>query len=181
VTLYFPLILAAVVAILARTPARRPRRVITGAIAAAGCVATVVLFRPFTTLATDVVEQMRVASWPSRLPPGATVAYLGWAGERVQGLPMNFPGEERIHVEVLDGRGGAVDLGAPREGLYYYRSSLCTSTEGRPICDAVEGRYVLEPVDLADLPACPSMDNLAYDRPVVSVGLYRVAGRRGGA
>jgi hypothetical protein len=177
VTLYLPAVLAVVTALAARASVGRARTWLTLATLLAGCVATLATWRPMTTLATDVLEEMRVASWPSLLPAGATVGYLGWAGDRVQTLPRNFPGEERIQLDVLDGRGGPVDLETSGDA-YYFRSSLCTSPEGRTVCDTIERRYELEPVDEAVLPARPSMFNLGYDRPVVTVTLYRVAGRR---
>jgi hypothetical protein len=178
VTLYLPAILAVVTALAVRASLGRARSWLTWGTLVAGGVATLAAWRPMTTLATDVLEEMRVASWPGLLPRDATVAYLGWAGERVQTLPQNFPGEERIHLQALDGRTGQVDLETSGDALYYYRSSLCTSSEGRAFCDAIERRYELEPIDEAVLPARPSMFNLAYDRPVVTVALYRVAGRK---
>jgi hypothetical protein len=174
-TLYVPAILAVVTALAARASLGRARTWLTWGTLVVSCVATLAAWRPMTSLATDVLEEMRVAAWPSLLPADATVAYLGWAGERVQTLPRNFPGEERIHLQMLDGRAGQVDLETSGGALYYYRSSLCSSPDGRAICDSIERRYALEPVDEAVLPARPSMLNLAYDRPVVTVTLYRVA------
>jgi hypothetical protein len=66
---------------------------------------------------------------------------------------------------------------APPEA-YYYRSSLCSTPEGRGPCERLEARYVLRPVDTASFPAIPSMNDLLYDASVVHVGLYRIEGRK---
>ena len=76
----------------------------------------------------------------------------------------------------LDLRTGDRDVADVRlaPGSFYYRSSLCSTDEGRPVCDAIERAHALELVVRHELPARPSMIGMRYDRDVVTVALYRV-------
>jgi hypothetical protein len=75
---------------------------------------------------------------------------------------------------------GPVDVALARGGggcLYYARTSLCASVEGREACEAIERDPRLSPVEegRASFPAAPSFDALPYDRDRVEVVWFRVS------
>jgi hypothetical protein len=59
---------------------------------------------------------------------------------------------------------------------YYVHSSLCTSWEGAPVCEAAERGLVLGAADRATFAALPSSRELPYDAPEVEVWIARVDG-----
>ena len=63
---------------------------------------------------------------------------------------------------------------APTACVYYVHTSLCSSAEGRPVCDAVERRLGLVHIARASFPARPSNEGLPYDRDPVETVLERV-------
>jgi hypothetical protein len=65
-------------------------------------------------------------------------------------------------------------LPPPLSSLYYVRTSLCSSAEGRPACEAIESRMELVPVSRASFPARPSSPLLAYDSDPVETVIARV-------
>jgi len=132
------------------------------------------------TLPTDAREQAWILGQRSELASDASVAFLGSAGPR-----------RRLHLPLYGecGAGGASavqlstdttirDLDMIPTPVVWYRSSLCTTDDGRAYCDAMEARYRLTPIAGADLPALLSMDGLGYEDGTVHVGLYAVEGRR---
>ena len=58
--------------------------------------------------------------------------------------------------------------------VYYFRSSLCSTTDGRPACTRFEAHYNLEAIAEARLAAVPSLTHLNYDSASIPVGLYRL-------
>jgi hypothetical protein len=58
--------------------------------------------------------------------------------------------------------------------LYYVRTSVCSSVDGRPGCEAIESRLVLAPVSRASFPSRPSSVFLAYDSDPVEIVIARV-------
>ena len=57
------------------------------------------------------------------------------------------------------------------------RSSLCSSAEGRPLCDTVEHGIPFERVTADRMPAVPTYLALPYDRSEVEVVVYRALGQ----
>lgn len=128
---------------------------------------------------TDALEAADVLAWRDRVPRGAAVAWVERVGRRVDVLPIYRGYEPLGHDPVLLRGGQALDdLDRVGRQTFYVRSSLCSTPEGRPLCDEVERRYRLERVVDDNLPAVPSMVGLDYASPTVRVGLYRVAGAR---
>ncbi len=114
----------------------------------------------------DSLETTAALDWRQQVK-GQRIAYVGRAGRRVLFLPvyaaLGFD-DQRIH--------GTRDANAPIP-QYYYRSSLCSSDEGRALCADLESRWTLEPVFERTLPARHSQSWLTYSGPV-TVGLFRV-------
>jgi hypothetical protein len=57
---------------------------------------------------------------------------------------------------------------------YYVHSSLCSTLEGRPSCDQVEGRLGLHSVRHVVLPAVADHFTQGYEGEVVDVSISRV-------
>lgn len=140
---------------------------------AAGLVAVSLLTLPtrlpLTRLPTDALEAAFVRELRGTLPTGARVAYLERAGTQLALLPL-YAGER---APLGDGDAG-FDLGTLPPPAYYYRSSLCETASGAPVCAALERSAPLEPVAERTLPALPSMRWNAYASSEVRVGLFRV-------
>jgi hypothetical protein len=60
-------------------------------------------------------------------------------------------------------------------GDYWYRTSICTTAAGRPLCDRLESSVTLTPVVVESLPARPTVAYADYDRSEVEIGLFRVS------
>lgn len=69
---------------------------------------------------------------------------------------------------------------APAPCLYYVHTSLCSSAEGRPACEAIESRLTLTPVARVSLPARPSRESIPYDSDPVETVIARVERVLGG-
>lgn len=123
-----------------------------------------------TRLPTDVREALFVRELRPRLEPGARVAYLERAGSGVARLPL-YQGNERAPLGDADSSFDLRSLPAP---AYYFRSSLCATPQGGPVCAALERDVVLEPVAERALPALPSMRWSAYAGDEVRVVLFRI-------
>ena len=69
---------------------------------------------------------------------------------------------------------------APTPCLVYVRTSLCSTTEGRPACDEIEGRLVLLPIARAAFTGSRDVETFSHDRDTVETvvsRVERVAGR----
>jgi hypothetical protein len=135
-------------------------------------------FRALTMSPTDDLELRALLRWRERLPAGATVSWLLRADNHILAIPLypTDPQGRRLLPHV------AQDVGASLPGgdrSYWYRSSVCSTEEGRAFCERVERGAALEPVVTATYPARWSLSHLPFDRPWVRVGLYRAlpAGR----
>lgn len=131
----------------------------------------------WTKVPTDALEQEVALRWRSELPAASQVAYLERMGRRLLVLPF-YQDAPRVGPSPKILRGGEFVDDLSRQGrmMFYVRTSLCTTQEGRDFCAQIERRYRLERLHEIDLPATPSMVGLGYDRPMVRVGLYRVIG-----
>jgi hypothetical protein len=115
-----------------------------------------------------VREQLR------RLPPECRVVHLASAGKRVLMLPT-YAGPSRATV--------AMDLRQPRTieaalsptaCLFYVHSSLCSTADGRPACEAVERRLTLVPIARASFPAARERETFSHDSDPVETTIARV-------
>lgn len=176
--LYAPVAVALAAVTLQPLPRSRPQGLALGL--GVALVAALVAWRAWpawTKLPTDASEQELVRRWRGELPAAGRVAYLERVGQRLLVLPL-YQDTPRVGPAPLLLRGGEPvdDLTRQGRAMYYVRTSLCTTPEGREFCAQVERRYRLERVREVELPAVPSMVGLGYDRPTVRVGLYRVTG-----
>jgi len=127
---------------------------------------------------TDHDEYRWARGWLATFPPSCRIAYVAVAGRRNLFLPTYVapPTLTRDAILRLDGRApidarltfGGVDC------LYYAHTSLCSTLEGRPVCDDVERQLVTEPSHRAAFAAAPSNDELPYDRERVESVVSRV-------
>lgn len=146
--------------------------------AAAGLVAAAVLQIPaLPYLAERTTEQQEYAFLQEVLPAmpaTCTLAAVGRAGKRVWDLPAYLApsGNAREIAGEADLRAA---LGAA-ECVVYVHSSLCSSAEGRALCDSAERQAPLQRVASRSFAAAPSDLALPYDRPSVEVVVYRAEG-----
>ena len=126
---------------------------------------------------TEQLEYTWIRSLLLELPEGARVAYVARGKDRVMTLPEHLvPGWScgtTSGLLVVDGDALLRGL-HPSTPRYYYRSSLCSTAEARPICDRVERGAKLTPVASTTLPARPTMKSTPYDRETIEVGLFTV-------
>ena len=131
-------------------------------------------------LGTPTTEQREYAFLQEVLPgmpPTCTLASVSRAGKRVWEIPVYLM-PSRAAREIEDGS----QLRDAIEGadcLVYVRSSLCSSVEGRPLCDSVEHQAPLERVASRIFAAAPSDVDLPYDRSEVEVVVLRASGGGG--
>jgi hypothetical protein len=107
-----------------------------------------------------------------RMPPECGVAYLPSAQRRVVRLPTYV----RPTRAVVDPRrSGDVAAALARSGcLHYVHTSLCSTAEGRPECEAVERRLALAPIDRASFAASRAHETFAYEGDAVEIWIARV-------
>lgn len=157
----------------------RPRRAAAalGLVAAAAAAAALWLAL-WPALRAPTTEQLEYAFLRQALramPADCTLAAVSRAGKRQWVIPSFLaPGQgARRAVE------SAADLAAaPGACFLYVRSSLCSSVDGRAICDAIERDAALEPLARQQFPAAPSYAGLPYDRAAIETVLYRVTAHR---
>jgi hypothetical protein len=176
---FAPTLTAAVASLLSRL-ARTPRgaRITAASVLVAGALSAALTAGALRPRATDVLEASWVARWRERVPTGSCVVYLSRAGARVLLLPLyDACGIDGADMGLLSTQRPPPEVGELAAQVYYYRSSLCSTPEGRGYCEALERTLTLEPlegIEGRDLPAVASMHELNYDRPTVRVGLFRV-------
>lgn len=142
--------------------------------------AVLVLALSWTTFAWPVVtartpdhlEYRWMREHLGRMAPECGVVYLPSAQRRVVRLPT-YAGPVR---EVVDARrSGDVAAALARSScLYYVHTSLCSTAEGRPECEAVERRFSLAPIDRASFAASRERETFGYDADTVEVWVARV-------
>ncbi|HPB97341.1 MAG TPA: hypothetical protein PKW66_15590 [Polyangiaceae bacterium] len=133
-------------------------------------------WKSYRTIPTDALEQSWAMQWRQTLPAGATVAYLKRAENRVFMLPL-FP-DGPVNIEGYDSRQMA--LASPLQpGMFYYRSSLCSTAEGAPACAALERDVLLETIEENEFPAIASQPWAPFHQSSLRASLHRVrkAGR----
>ncbi len=175
--LHLPVILAVAAAALSDIPRARWQAAALGvALVIAGGVFAARCYRASVEMPTDARELTALLSWRERLPAGSRVVALTRAGRHVLGFPLypTLDPRRRELVELREPAGSPPTLAGAR--TYWYRSSLCSTVEGRAYCAAIERGLSLEPVATAVLPAIWSLNHLPYDARSIPVGLYRVRG-----
>jgi hypothetical protein len=127
-----------------------------------------------TARTTDHREYRWVREELARLPAECRVIYVATVDKRSVLLPT-YVGPPRGTVEMVAGEPHTIEAGlAPAPCAYYVRTSLCSSAEARPSCEAIERRLTLTPIARASFPAVPSSDLLSYDRDPVETLIARV-------
>ncbi len=172
--LFFPILLLAGAALL-RPHLQSPRR----ALPAAALLALVLLFPAVPSIGEQTTEQLEyrfLREVLRRAPEDCSLAAVSRAGNRVWEIPTYLIPTSRPHhpSEPIRLRGAAELHDAGANCLWYVRSSLCTSVEGRATCDAIERDAQLAPIARQVFPALPSYARLPYDRPEVEVIVFRV-------
>jgi hypothetical protein len=124
---------------------------------------------------TDHLEYRWLREQLAQLPPECRVIHLASAGKRGLVLPTYVGPRFRAAVAMDEHEPHTIAEGlAPAACLYYVHTSLCSSAEGRPACEALERRLALVPVARASFPARPSNEGLPYDRDMVETVIARV-------
>lgn len=150
--------------------ARTQRRAALGAVLAL-CAFEAPRLATDRTVPTDTRESQLVARWREHIPVGALVVHVKRAGRHLQEPPLYARCTGRMQVIEVSDESRLERL--PTSGLVYYlRTSLCSTDEGRAACERLERSAKLVPVATARLPAIPSMPDLLYDDAHVDVGLY---------
>lgn len=129
-------------------------------------------FGSLTELPTDALEQRFALEWRAELTPGAAVAWVERAEKRSLALPLHPP-KHPVTPLPLSTERAPMDFSAQPGALYYYRSSLCSTEDGRAYCETLERALELELVAERELPARPSMRWSLYDASVVRVALFK--------
>jgi len=179
VRLYAPVVVAAVIAVAVEALTTRARALAAAcAVALGGLLFALARGPALTHLPTDTLEQRDAMMWRAQLPTGARVVYLERAGDHIVVLPIYAGLTPRgVHAVPLRANEPPPDLSAFGPTTYWYRSSVCSSTQGSAWCDAIERANAMTPLWTKTLPASPSMPYLPYTADRVRVGLSRVTAR----
>jgi hypothetical protein len=112
-----------------------------------------------------------------QVPASCRVVHVAFAGKRVLTLPT-YAGGARPAVAMDLRRPRTIEAAfAPAPCLYYVRTSLCSTADGRPDCDAIERRLTLVPVARASFAATGPFETFSHDRDTFDVMIARVDGR----
>jgi hypothetical protein len=123
---------------------------------------------------TEHLEYRWVREQLRRLPPECRVVHLASAGRRHLMLPT-YVGPSRTAVAMDLRQPGTIEAAlAPAACLYYVHSSLCSTAEGRPECDAIERRLTLVPIARASFAAARERETFAHDSDTVETMIARV-------
>lgn len=165
VHLFVPSALAAVAGVAAVAPIRAANAAAAAAIALA---AHAIVERPITALPTDARELAWALEWRETLPAGAQVASVARVDPRMLSLPLAGEGLPRW-IRIGAEGSAPFDGGGPR---FYYRSSLCASAEGAPVCARFESQQRLRLVASRRFPAQGSLPWLPLPPGEVEVALF---------
>jgi hypothetical protein len=122
----------------------------------------------------DHLEYRWVREELRRLPSECRVVHLGFAGERALLLPTYVPASRpAVAIDSRQPRTLEAAL-APAPCVYYVHSSLCSTPEGRPQCEAIERRLALDPVASASFPPSREFGAPVHDTDTVETVIARV-------
>ena len=164
-----------------------PRRLQTpaGSIFVAGIVACVLWRSSATQLQMPTTEQLEYRFLQTTLPllpPDCTFTSVTHAGQRLWEMPSYLLPSRRpgsAPRRSLEGEMDLHDAINSTDCVVYVHSSLCTSIEGRPLCQTFEREPGLQTVAGQKFPALPSFAGLPYDRSEVEVVVFQA--RRSGS
>jgi hypothetical protein len=144
-----------------------PQRTAIGIVAA---IAALHVFaeRKLLVLPTDARELDWALRWREQLG-GGEVAALTRVERRMLVLPMS--GNGLPIVAPIDEHGSATFGATPR---WYYRSSLCSTPEGAPLCDRFESAHRLRLIESRRFPSIASLPWEPLPPGEIEVSLYAV-------
>ncbi len=126
---------------------------------------------------TEQLEHGFFRSAFAALPDGCRVVHVPRVGKRIVALPeyaIESPAKAPRAVVAVSSADDVRRLQRPEGCLRYARTSICTSDDGRPVCEAIERGLHLVPIVERVLPAKPSHVTSTYDRDIVGIGLFEV-------
>ncbi len=132
------------------------------------------------TRTTEQLEYRALRQQLSSFPAPCTVVYVGAVGASRN---VTLPDLDLTRPQRFQGLAYRIRDKLPNQSipalhgcLLYARSSLCSSAEGRALCEEVERRLPLaEPMMSLELPARPSHVSFPYDQDRVDIALYLVS------
>jgi hypothetical protein len=123
---------------------------------------------------TEHLEYRWVREQLRQLPPECRVVHLASVGSRVLMLPT-YVGPPRTALAMDPRQPRTIEAAlSPTACLYYVHSSLCSTAEGRPECDAIERRLTLVPIARASFAAARDFETFAHDSDTVETMIARV-------
>jgi hypothetical protein len=165
----FALILAA--SGLATLVSRWPTRGVAWAAAAATTLASATRLPTAYAPSTLSAEYTFIRDTWVTLPPGCTVLYEGWNGDKGLYFPFQIPPLLGLPLTVRDVAQWTGDLSGC---VLYYRGASCQmDNQGGPVCSDFPTRHALEPLATAALPSRQWVYDV-YPGETVPVGFYRV-------
>ncbi len=158
---------------------RQPTRSWTAALLLVlGIIAGAARWQAVVQLPTDVLESQAWLKLRTTLGPRDAVLTLDDVPQQqmVFDLPLypGLPGQPALVLSIR-GKTQLPELPPSTQRIFYYRSSLCTTAFGKPLCDAFEQHTPLQQRWSATLPTIPSMPHARYLAPTCTVGLFEVA------
>ena len=123
---------------------------------------------------TEQLEYRWVREQLLRIPPECRVVHVASAGKRVLTLPT-YAGGLRPAVAMDLRQPRTIEAAfAPAPCLYYVHTSLCSTADGRPDCDAIERRLTLVAIARASFAAAREFETFSHDRDSVETTIARV-------
>jgi hypothetical protein len=121
---------------------------------------------------TEHLEYHWLREQLARLPAECRIIHVAGAGNRGVALPTYVRLQAAEAVEIRAGEEYTLAQAlAPASCIYYVRTSLCSTPEGRNACAQVENRLRLERVARAVFPAWPSSRHAPYDTDSVETSI----------
>ena len=123
---------------------------------------------------TEQLEYRWVRTQLERLPSECRVIHVVAAGKRALTLPTYVRLDTPAVAMDLRQPGTIEAALSPAACVYYVHSSLCSTTDGRPECAAIERRLTLAPVARTSLAAAREIETFSHDGGPVEVSIARV-------
>jgi hypothetical protein len=156
-------------------PALLRRRWVTLAAATVVVLAWIRLGLPvIAARSTEQLEYRWVRAQLRRVPSACRIVHLAFAGKRGLALPT-YVGPARAAVAMDLRRPDTIEAAlSPAACLYYVHSSLCSTVDGRPGCEAIERRLTLRPIARATFSGAGEFDTFSHDGDAVETIIARV-------